>query len=66
VGLENLKVRDHLEEIGTVGIRRDLKGIGLEVVDCIHLAQGRDQWWAHMNTVMNFQVPYKVGNLFTS
>jgi hypothetical protein len=28
-----------------------------EVVDWIHLAQYRDQWWAVVNTVMNLQVP---------
>jgi hypothetical protein len=27
-----------------------------ESVDWIHLAQDRDQWWAYVNTVMNFQV----------
>jgi hypothetical protein len=28
-----------------------------EGVDWIHLAQHKDQWWAHVNTVMNLQVP---------
>jgi hypothetical protein len=35
----------------------DLREIGLEGVDCIHLAYDRDQWLALMNTVMNLQVP---------
>jgi hypothetical protein len=35
----------------------DLKEIGLENVDWIHVAQDRDQWWAVVNTVMNLQIP---------
>jgi hypothetical protein len=35
----------------------DLREIGWEVVDWMHLAQDRDQWWAHVNMVMNLQVP---------
>jgi hypothetical protein len=31
----------------------DLKAIGHESVDWIHLAQDRDQWWTPVNTVMN-------------
>jgi hypothetical protein len=27
-------------------IKRDLKEIGWKGVDCIHLVQDRDQWWA--------------------
>jgi hypothetical protein len=34
----------------------DLREIEWEVVDWIHLAQGRDQWRA-VNTVMNLRVP---------
>jgi hypothetical protein len=34
-------------------IKMDLKGIGLECVDCNHLAQDRDRWRATMNTVIN-------------
>jgi dTDP-D-glucose 4,6-dehydratase len=30
----------------------DLRGMGWEVVDWIHLAKVRDQWWALVNTVM--------------
>jgi hypothetical protein len=40
--------------------------IGWEVVDWIHLAQDMDQWRGVVNTVMNFQVPQKVGNFLTS
>jgi hypothetical protein len=35
----------------------DLREIGLEGVDWIHLAQDRDQWQALVNTVMNLLVP---------
>jgi hypothetical protein len=29
----------------------------------IHLAQDKDQWWAHVNTVMKLRAPYKSGNI---
>jgi hypothetical protein len=35
-------------------IRMDLREIGWKVVDCIHLAQDRDQWRAVVNTVTKF------------
>jgi hypothetical protein len=35
----------------------DLREKGCEVVDWIHLAQDKDQWWAVVNTVMNLRVP---------
>jgi hypothetical protein len=38
-------------------IKIDIKEIGLEGVDWIHLDQGRDRWWALVNTVMNLWVP---------
>jgi hypothetical protein len=37
-------------------IKIDLREIGLDGMDCIHLAQNRDQWWALVNTVMNLRV----------
>jgi hypothetical protein len=37
-------------------IRMDLTEIRWAVVDWIHLAQDRDQWWAVVNTVMNLRV----------
>jgi hypothetical protein len=37
-------------------IRMDLRKIVWEVVDMIHLAQDRDQWWDLMNTVMTLRV----------
>jgi hypothetical protein len=31
----------------------DIKGIGREGVDWMHLAYGRNQWWDVVNTVMD-------------
>jgi hypothetical protein len=38
-------------------IRMDLREIGWKVVDCTHLVQDRDQWWAVVNAVINLRVP---------
>jgi hypothetical protein len=38
-------------------IRMDLKEIGMENVDWIHLAHDRDRWRALVNKVMNLRVP---------
>jgi hypothetical protein len=38
-------------------MRIDLREIGWEGVDWVHLAQDRDQWWAVVYTVMNLRVP---------
>jgi hypothetical protein len=38
-------------------IKMVLKEIGYGIVDLIHLAQGRDQWQAFVNILMNLQVP---------
>jgi hypothetical protein len=38
-------------------IKMDLRKIGFGDVDCIHLAQDRVRWWAHVNMVMNIRVP---------
>jgi hypothetical protein len=35
----------------------DLREIGREVVDWMHLAQDGNQWQALVNTVMKFRVP---------
>jgi hypothetical protein len=34
----------------------DLRKIGWEIVDWIHLAQDTDQWWVLVNKVMKLQV----------
>jgi hypothetical protein len=47
-------------------IRMDLREIGCEGVACIRMAQGRFQWLAVVNTVMNLCVPLKAENLLTS
>jgi hypothetical protein len=38
-------------------IKIDLREIGWNSMDWIDLAQDRDQWRAHVNTVMNLRVP---------
>jgi hypothetical protein len=42
-------------------IRMYLRELGWEVVDWMHLAQDRDQWWAVVNTVMSLWVSYRPG-----
>jgi hypothetical protein len=56
--LENLKGRDHAEDLGVDGdnIKMDLREMGFEGVNSIHLADYRDRWRALMNTVMNLRV----------
>jgi hypothetical protein len=38
-------------------IRMNLREIRWEIVDCIHIAQDRDQWRALEKTVMKLRVP---------
>jgi hypothetical protein len=38
-------------------IKIDLREIGIDRTNWIHLAQDRVQWWACVNMVMNLQVP---------
>jgi hypothetical protein len=35
----------------------DVREIGLEVVDWMHLGQDKEQWQTLMNTVLKLQVP---------
>jgi hypothetical protein len=38
------------------GIKMDLREVGWGGVEWVHLAQGRDLWWALVNVVMNLRV----------
>jgi hypothetical protein len=40
-------------------IKMDFREMGLEGVNCIHLAQDMNQWWAPVNMEMNLRVPYR-------
>jgi hypothetical protein len=35
----------------------DLKELGFEAVECIHLGQVRDQWWEVWNVGLNLEIP---------
>jgi hypothetical protein len=57
--VRNLKERDHLEGLSTVGssvIKMGLKYTGWKYVDWIHLAENRDEGQSLVNTVMNLWV----------
>jgi hypothetical protein len=63
--METLK-GNNFEDLGVaVGIKMDLKEIGLWGVDKILLAQGRDRWWVLVNTVslMSLRVPQQTVNI---
>jgi hypothetical protein len=42
-------------------VKTNFKKIEWEGVDCLYLAQDKDNWLAFVNTVMNLRVPYKTG-----
>jgi hypothetical protein len=56
----NLKVRDHLEDLGVDGkiLNQILKEMRWE--GWIYLAYDKIKWWALENMVMNLHVPYNV------
>jgi hypothetical protein len=47
-------------------IKIDLREIGWDGMDWIDLAQDRDQWRAHVNTVMNLRVPKNAGKFLSN
>jgi hypothetical protein len=58
--LESLKRRNHLDDTGIdrrIILKMDLRDIGWEGVDWIHLAQNTDQWRALLKMVINLCVP---------
>jgi hypothetical protein len=44
----------------------DVKEIGWDCVDWIHLDQDRVPWWAPVNTKTNLWGPQKAGNILSS
>lgn len=56
------KPRHRLED----NIRMGLKEILFDVMDCVHLAQGRDQWWSLMKQGNETCGPMKEMNFLTS
>jgi hypothetical protein len=51
--------RDHWEDLGVGGRikKMDFREIGIDGANWIQLAQGRVQWRACVNTVINLRVP---------
>jgi hypothetical protein len=47
-------------------IKMDLRDIGWGCMNCIDLAQDRDQWRALVNTAINLRVPYIFGKFLRS
>jgi hypothetical protein len=43
----------------------DLREIERDGVDCIDMAQDRDQWRALVNTVLNLRVPQNAGKFLS-
>jgi hypothetical protein len=46
--------------------KMDLREIGWDDMDWIHVAQDRDQWRALVNTVIHLRIPQNVENFLSS
>lgn len=66
--LESLKLKDHVRDYHrcTTNSEIDLNETGCMDVYWTYQAQDRFQWKAGLDTVMNLQVSWKVGNFLTS
>jgi hypothetical protein len=70
-GPKDLTGRDYVEDLGVdermmmmmMMMVIHLSETGCGGVDCIRLAQDRDQWRALVNAAVNLLVPQKMGNL---
>jgi len=63
----NMRERDQLEDPGVYQDNMmDVQEMGCGRMDWIELARVRDRRQALVYAVMNFRVPYNVGNLSTS
>jgi hypothetical protein len=47
-------------------IKMDLREIGWDGMDWVHLAQDRDKWRSLVNTVMTLRAPYNSGKFLSS
>jgi hypothetical protein len=47
-------------------IKIDLREIEWDLMDWIDLSQDRDQWRAHVNTVLSLLAPYNFGSFLSS
>jgi hypothetical protein len=43
-----------------------VKEVGCGDMDRIEMAQDRERWWALVTALINFRIPYIVGNFLTS
>jgi hypothetical protein len=46
-------------------IKTDVRELGWDGMDCIDMAQDRDQWRTLVSTVLNLRVPQNSGKLFS-
>jgi len=63
---ENLRRYDIDLTKKTETIKDDITKMGLKVVEQICLLQGRDQWHACVNVVMNLHNPYVMENIMVN